>query len=420
MCRENEDKKLQNKSRFIKAHGLGNDFVIFFSGIGKEMFSGREHCFAMFAQENIIHIADRKLGIGCDQVIYAESIHERSIGNKHGNNISELCNPQTNYIVKFWNSDGSHAAFCGNGIRAVALYIFDNILSNNLICKDNKTYNTNKLVNNDISNANLELSLYTDSGLVKAIYTGGEITYSMPCEFFAEEISEIDNSKQKNPCIPQNKNIALKKKINTKDTSKSEFFNTCEIGLEEISALDAFHVFTVNTGNNHIVVINNREAKWDHDINIFKHLTSMFNIIWIWPNDKSVDKKQKTKNKETSTTESNIITKDNKLDINSDNWNIMPYERGVGPTMACGSGTAAAAFVLWTLQNPVQLTEKASDLKCKVERNTNTECSRTNTKDEYKKLIFHTKLGKIEMSRDSNKIWQKGPAEISFEGEIII
>ena len=73
---------------FIKAQSLGNDFVIIETDKPNDL--------------DICWIADRKYGIGCDQVI--------AISN--GN-------------VRFWNQDGSEADFCGNGIRCAVLYLHE-------------------------------------------------------------------------------------------------------------------------------------------------------------------------------------------------------------------------------------------------------------------------------------------------------
>lgn len=79
---------------FIKAQGLGNDFV-------------------MLVNPNVLpselsdlsrRLADRRYGIGCDQVIVAQ---------------------EANDIVKvrFFNGDGSEAESCGNGSRCIAKYL---------------------------------------------------------------------------------------------------------------------------------------------------------------------------------------------------------------------------------------------------------------------------------------------------------
>lgn len=81
---------------FYKAHGLGNDFVIF------------EAPRTMLWPPPIIRkIADRRHGIGCDQVI-----------------VYHPTSSQT-YHVRFYNSDGSEAAACGNGARALGKLLFE-------------------------------------------------------------------------------------------------------------------------------------------------------------------------------------------------------------------------------------------------------------------------------------------------------
>ncbi|MDR0640675.1 MAG: diaminopimelate epimerase [Holosporales bacterium] len=80
---------------FVKAQTNGNDFVIL------------EDCDQDFEEYKLI--ADRRFGIGCDQVVV--------IGRQ----------TPTKYGLKFYNSDGTEAAMCGNGACAAALYITTNI-----------------------------------------------------------------------------------------------------------------------------------------------------------------------------------------------------------------------------------------------------------------------------------------------------
>lgn len=76
--------------QFVKAQTNGNDFVIFDS---VESFD-----FGGLAKSS----ANRKLGIGADQIVFLDE--RRS-------------------SVKFYNSDGSEASMCGNGLCAVATYL---------------------------------------------------------------------------------------------------------------------------------------------------------------------------------------------------------------------------------------------------------------------------------------------------------
>ena len=50
-----------NQIKFIKAHGLGNDFVMF----------TQSHDFKI-TKKLIKYISDRKIGIGCDLVVFIE------------------------------------------------------------------------------------------------------------------------------------------------------------------------------------------------------------------------------------------------------------------------------------------------------------------------------------------------------------
>ena len=77
---------------FLKMHGLGNDFVI---------FDARAFPFPLDAAKARA-IADRRRGIGCDQVI----VMEPSKG--------------ANAFMRIFNADGSEVEQCGNAVRCVA------------------------------------------------------------------------------------------------------------------------------------------------------------------------------------------------------------------------------------------------------------------------------------------------------------
>ena len=84
---------------FTKMHGLGNDFVI---------LDGSNSAISLSPQQ-CLKLADRRLGIGCDQILI-------------------LRNPKSDqHLAAFeiWNSDGSRAVQCGNGVRCLGLYLHD-------------------------------------------------------------------------------------------------------------------------------------------------------------------------------------------------------------------------------------------------------------------------------------------------------
>ncbi len=80
-----------------KMHGLGNDFVILDARAG-ELALTREQC---------RHLADRRLGVGCDQILV----------------VSEASRDDCAYRYRIINSDGSEAEQCGNGVRCVAAWL---------------------------------------------------------------------------------------------------------------------------------------------------------------------------------------------------------------------------------------------------------------------------------------------------------
>jgi diaminopimelate epimerase len=81
---------------FLKMHGLGNDFVIFDARI----FSVPVNSLTAKA------IADRKRGIGCDQVIVMEPAKNGSAA-----------------FMRIFNADGSEVESCGNAARCVAFLL---------------------------------------------------------------------------------------------------------------------------------------------------------------------------------------------------------------------------------------------------------------------------------------------------------
>jgi diaminopimelate epimerase len=82
------------KIPFLKMHGLGNDFVV---------LDNRRAAIAVDAAAARA-LADRRTGIGCDQVILLEP-------PRH---------PQAQVLMRIHNPDGSEAEACGNATRCVA------------------------------------------------------------------------------------------------------------------------------------------------------------------------------------------------------------------------------------------------------------------------------------------------------------
>jgi diaminopimelate epimerase len=85
------------KVPFLKMHGLGNDFVV---------LDCRRRAVALGANE-IRALADRRTGIGCDQVIRLEPPRD----------------PTARLMMRIYNADGSEAEACGNATRCIAALV---------------------------------------------------------------------------------------------------------------------------------------------------------------------------------------------------------------------------------------------------------------------------------------------------------
>lgn len=96
-----------NKINFVKMHGLGNDFVI---------VNKRDLTNAYDLSQLAKNMADRHLGIGCDQFIIYEE-HDDF------------------YEMIIYNIDGSSAKLCGNATRCLAKLIYLNTGKSNIIIK---------------------------------------------------------------------------------------------------------------------------------------------------------------------------------------------------------------------------------------------------------------------------------------------
>jgi diaminopimelate epimerase len=82
---------------FIKMHGLGNDFVV---------VDAREEPFVL-SQARARAIADRRRGVGCDQLLILEP----------------PANGKADVFMRILNADGGQVAACGNGTRCVAALV---------------------------------------------------------------------------------------------------------------------------------------------------------------------------------------------------------------------------------------------------------------------------------------------------------
>jgi diaminopimelate epimerase len=85
--------------KFTKMHGLGNDFVII-NAVSQNI---------KLDKKQIIALADRHFGLGCDQVLVLHPPHQLD----------------QEFFFRIYNANGEEAELCGNGARCLARYVFE-------------------------------------------------------------------------------------------------------------------------------------------------------------------------------------------------------------------------------------------------------------------------------------------------------
>ena len=85
--------------KFTKMQGLGNDFVVIDSYTSP----------LNLTPEQIRRIADRRFGVGCDQLLLVERPTQS----------------MADFRYRIFNADGGEVEQCGNGARCFARFVFD-------------------------------------------------------------------------------------------------------------------------------------------------------------------------------------------------------------------------------------------------------------------------------------------------------
>ena len=87
------------KLKFAKMHGLGNDFVV---------IDGVRQTVAL-SPEQLVYLADRHFGVGCDQILLVEKATQ----------------PGIDFRYRIFNADGGEVEQCGNGARCFVRFVHD-------------------------------------------------------------------------------------------------------------------------------------------------------------------------------------------------------------------------------------------------------------------------------------------------------
>ena len=282
------------KIDFVKMHGLGNDFILI-NCLNKSL--GDTSFLSYLAKK----LCDRNFGIGADGLILI------------------LPSSKTDLRMRIFNSDGTEAQMCGNGIRCFAKYAYEN----KLISKNKFTVET--LAGVIIP----ELVILNDKIL------GVKVNMGTP--------------KLRRKEIPMNGEDTL--------TVVDE---TLKINPEQI-----FKITCVSMGNPHcITFVNDVQSIPVDEIGPKIENHSLF------PEKTNVE----------------FIHILNRKEINFRVW-----ERGVGETLACGTGACAALV--------------AAVLNKKTDR----------------EATIHLPGGDLDIQwADDGHVYMTGPAELVFRGEMNI
>jgi len=248
--------------KFTKMHGTGNDYVYI-------------NCFEekVFEPSKLaVRVSDRHMGIGSDGLIL-------------------ICpSKEADCRMEMYNADGSRGKMCGNGIRCVAKYVYDN----GIVPKTHMTVET------DSGIKTLDLTVVNDKCKKVKVNMG-------PAELIAKKV----------PVLSPNK-IAMYEPIEVDGGS--------------------YHYTAVSMGNPHAVLFldDNRElGKYSRDPeeNAETGLSSLENlkIAEIGPKFESHPNFPERINTEFIRV------------LSHDTIQMRVWERGTGETLACGTGACAAA-----------------------------------------------------------------------------
>ncbi|MFT4676064.1 MAG: diaminopimelate epimerase [Patiriisocius sp.] len=229
--------------RFTKMHGLGNDFV--FLDLISQNVTIRE--------EQIRALADRRLGVGFDQLLIVEPPEDPTIDFKY----------------RIFNADGTEAEQCGNGARCFLRFVRDRGLTT-------KT----------------QIRMSTNTGVIEArLEPDGNITVDM------------------GPPVLMPGRIPFM-------ADKAQISYALEVAMPVCGTDKTFEVSTVNMGNPHAVLIVD-----DVDTAPVSQLGPLIEHHPRFPKRVNVGFLQI---------------------VSSSEARLRVFERGVGETLACGTGACAA------------------------------------------------------------------------------
>lgn len=271
--------------KFQKFHGTGNDFIIF----KEDDLSVKDY------SELAKKVCNRHFGIGADGMII----------------ISE--STKADIRMKFYNSDGSIASMCGNGIRCFSKFVYEN----GLINKKSFTVETLAgIMKPEVIVENDEVK-FVKVNLGKPVFLSNEIPVSKKNKYFINEEINVEGTNLKISSLVVG-TIHTVLFVNDFD----------EVDIKTVGqAIEYNNIFSIKTNVNFCKVIDN------------------------------------------------------------ENIEVITWEKGVGITLACGTGVASSAVISSILKG----------------------CA--------KKVNVKVLGGKLIIEQKDDEIFMTGPAEFICSGE---
>lgn len=293
--------------KFTKMHGLGNDYI-FINCLEQNLGN-------IDLKKLATKMSSRHFGIGSDGIIL----------------IMPPVSKENDFKYRIFNSDGSEAEMCGNGIRCAAKYVYDhNLTKKTKLCFETKA----GLIKPElIIEKSAVKEIRVDMG--EPVLERKKIPMKGPAGAVINENIDIENKNQNIPPSWEGGGSRM-------DITKHKGGNTLYHNKKTLK------ITCVSMGNPHCIIFTaNTEFEG------FKELGKAIETHESFPNKTNVE----------------FIQVLNRNEIKMRVW-----ERGAGETLACGTGACASAVAcILNKKTERQLTVrlKGGDLKIEWDKETN-------------------------------------------------
>lgn len=264
------------KIKFSKLNGQGNDFILIDATVEN----------ILLTDEEIRRLCGRHFGIGADGVILVRK------------------SSKADFFMDYYNSDGTTAEMCGNGIRCMSKFIYDG----------NLTYDKSILVETRAGIKKVDMELLENNEV-------GEIQVDMGFPIFNPEKIPVNIKLLSSEIVSDsNKSQAKKLYLNKyfKESGK-EYIDTV-FNYELKIGNENYIINCLSMGNPHCIIFLKKNESLDQ-INLHDLGPKIENHPF-FPKKTNVE----------------FIKVENINEIS-----MLVWERGCGETLACGTGACASA-----------------------------------------------------------------------------